>query len=116
LLDDKIVVSWNGLAMGALARTSAVLKNSHPEQAKIFLDAAERALAFIRKELFDESSGTLKRVYREGPGDALGFADDYAFLISGVIDLYEATFNDDYLQLADRLQSKSPHALPLSHH
>jgi uncharacterized protein YyaL (SSP411 family) len=108
LLDDKIVVSWNGLAIGALARTSAVLKSTHPEQSKIFLDAAESAVTFIRKELFDESSGTLKRVYREGPGDALGFADDYAFLIGGVIDLYEATFHDDYLQLADRLQSKSP--------
>jgi uncharacterized protein YyaL (SSP411 family) len=43
-------------------------------------------------------------VYREGAGDTPGFADDYAFLISGLIDLYEATFNDSYLQWADELQ------------
>lgn len=106
-LDDKIVVSWNGLAVGALARTSATLQSQEPEKAKIYLSAAEKAATFIRKELFDESSGTLKRVYREGPGDAPGFADDYAFLISGLLDLWEATFDDSYLEFADRLQSKS---------
>jgi uncharacterized protein YyaL (SSP411 family) len=84
-----------------------VLASSHPEQAKTFLAAAEKAVAFIRKELFHESDGTLKRVYREGPGDAPGFADDYAFMIGGLVDLYEATFNDEYLEFADRLQSKT---------
>ena len=107
-LDDKIIVSWNGLAIGALARASVVLERSHPENAKTFLDAAIKATAFIRKELFDESAGTMKRVYREGPGDISAFADDYAFLIGGLIDLYEATFDDGYLEFADRLQSKFP--------
>lgn len=106
-LDDKIVVSWNGLAIGALARTSSVLETSDPENAKTYLDAAVKAVEFIRKELFDEKSATMKRVYREGPGDAPAFADDYAFMISGLIDLYEATFDDTYLELADRLQSKT---------
>jgi len=49
-------------------------------------------------------SGTLRRVYREGPGETQGFADDYAFFISGLLDLYEATFDSDFLQLADTLQ------------
>jgi uncharacterized protein YyaL (SSP411 family) len=49
----------------------------------------------------------MKRVYRLGPGDAPAFADDYAFLISGLIDLYEATFDESYLEWADRLQSMS---------
>jgi len=105
-LDDKIVVGWNGLAIGALARTSAVIFDSEPDKAKIYLEAAEKAAAFIKKELYDESTGTMKRIYREGPGDAPAFADDFAFLISGLIDLYEATWNEDYLAWADKLQSK----------
>lgn len=103
-LDDKIVVSWNGLAIGALARTAASLSTSSPAQAKSYLAAAEKAADFIRKSLYNSESHTLLRVYREGPGSVQGFADDYAFLISGLIDLYEATFNDTYLEWADALQ------------
>ncbi|EON61623.1 hypothetical protein W97_00838 [Coniosporium apollinis CBS 100218] len=103
-LDDKIVVGWNGLAVGALARTSAALAASDPEKSHTYLAAAEKAVHFIKSELFDESTSTMKRVYREGPGDAPAFADDYAFLISGLIDLYEATFDDQYLRFADTLQ------------
>ncbi|KAF2443894.1 hypothetical protein P171DRAFT_445226 [Karstenula rhodostoma CBS 690.94] len=103
-LDDKIVVSWNGLAIGALARTAAALSASDPSRAKGYLAAAEKAAAFIQKELYNPQSHTLLRVYREGPGDVQGFADDYAYLISGLIDLYEATFNDTYLRWADELQ------------
>lgn len=105
-LDDKIIVAWNGLAIGALARTGAALEEIDAVKAKACLAAAENAVAFIRKELFDEESAKLWRIYREGRGDAPGFCDDYAFLIQGLIDLYEATFNDDYLQFADTLQSK----------
>ncbi|THW79594.1 hypothetical protein D6D19_01029 [Aureobasidium pullulans] len=104
LLDDKIVVSWNGLAIGGLARTSAALKESDTQASKKYLEAAILAANFIRKELYDSESQTLRRVYREGPGATAGFADDYAFLISGLIDLYEATFDDSYLQWADELQ------------
>jgi uncharacterized protein YyaL (SSP411 family) len=105
-LDDKIVVAWNGLVIGGLARASAMLLslNDKSERVKRYLEAAEKAAAFIKKELYDESTGTMKRVYREGPGDAPAFADDYAFLISGLIDLYEATFDDQYLEWADKLQ------------
>ncbi|KAJ5023057.1 hypothetical protein J3E71DRAFT_394486 [Bipolaris maydis] len=103
-LDDKIVVSWNGLAIGALARTSAALASQDPTRSKEYLAAAEKAAAFVQKHLYHSESKTLIRVWREGPGDAPGFADDYAYLISGLIDLYEATFNDSYLQWADDLQ------------
>lgn len=103
-LDDKIVVSWNGLAIGALARTSAALSSTDPEKSQAYLQAAEQAASFIKKELYSATNSTLLRVYREGPGDVPGFADDYAFLISGLIDLYEATFNDTYLHWADDLQ------------
>lgn len=107
-LDDKIIVAWNGLAIGALARTGAALKATDPAKAKECLVAAEKAVEFIRKELFDAETATLWRIYREGRGDAPGFCDDYAFFIQGLIDLYEATFNDEYLKLADVLQSISP--------
>jgi uncharacterized protein YyaL (SSP411 family) len=103
-LDDKIVVSWNGLAIGALARTAAAVSSQDSIRASAYMAAAEKAANFIQKELYNASSKTLTRVYREGPGDAPGFADDYAYLISGLIDLYEATFNTSYLQWADDLQ------------
>ncbi|KAL5121443.1 hypothetical protein ACEQ8H_000514 [Pleosporales sp. CAS-2024a] len=103
-LDDKIVVSWNGLAIGALARTSAAISSQDSERSSTYLAAAEKAAHFIQKELYNASTKTLTRVYRQGPGDAPGFADDYAYLISGLIDLYEATFNTCYLQWADDLQ------------
>ena len=104
-LDDKIVVAWNGLAIGALARTSAVLEGIDPGKAEECLTAAKKAVAFIRRELFDADTGRLWRIYREGRGDAPGFADDYSFFIHGLIELYQATFEEEYLQLADTLQS-----------
>ncbi|KAL8897614.1 MAG: hypothetical protein Q9207_007130, partial [Kuettlingeria erythrocarpa] len=104
-LDDKIVVCWNGLAIGALARTGFALEAIDAEKATTFLKAAEDAANFIRRELFDEDTKTLYRVYREGRGDTPGFCDDYAFLIHGLIDLYEATFKETYLEFADILQA-----------
>lgn len=106
-LDDKIVVAWNGLALGALARVSAAIEKEEPEKSKLYLGSAIKAAEFIKKELYDVTAGTLRRVYREGPGDAPAFADDYAFLIAGLLDLYEATFDDAWLEWADILQSKS---------
>ena len=112
-LDDKIVVAWNGLAIGALARTSAALEEIDPAKSKEYLSAAITAAFFIRRELFDHRTGHLWRVYRHGRGSTPAFADDYAFLIHGLLDLYEATFDDQYLQFADTLQSKS--SIPLNH-
>jgi hypothetical protein len=105
-------VAWNGLAVGALARTGAALEAIDPAKAQECLSAAEKAVEFIQKALFDADTATLWRIYREGRGDAPGFCDDYAFLIQGLIDLYEATFNDKYLKFADVLQSSSPLKTP----
>ncbi len=105
-LDDKIVVSWNGIAIGALARTGAVIKGFDPVKSEEYLDAALKAANFIKENLYDESTHTLYRIWREGRGGTEGFADDYAFLIEGLIDLYEATFDDKWLHWADDLQSK----------
>jgi hypothetical protein len=100
-----------------LARTGAVIKGFDPEKSKEFLESAVKAAEFIKKELCDEKEKILYRVYREGRGDTKGFADDYAFLIEGLIDLYEATFDESWLQWADELQRtypsiKSPINLP----
>ena len=105
-LDDKIIVCWNGLAIGALSRTSAALQTIDPTKASECLEAAISAVIFIKKELFDPETKTLYRVYREGRGSTPGLCDDYAFFIHGLIDLYEATFDDSYLEFADILQKR----------
>ncbi len=105
-LDDKIIVCWNGLAIGALSRTSAALQSIDPAKASECLEAAISAVVFIKKELFDPQTKTLYRVYREGRGPTPGLCDDYAFFIQGLIDLYEATFDDSYLEFADILQKR----------
>jgi hypothetical protein len=97
-LDDKILAAWNGLMIGAFARAAQVLGNDD------YLQAAQRAAGFIRKNLYDEETKALFRSYREGPSGIRGFAADYAFLISGLIDLYEADFNIHWLSWARRLQ------------
>ncbi len=97
-LDDKILTAWNGLMIGAFARGSQVLgESSH-------LRAAQRAATFVREHLFDSTSGELKRSYRQGPSNIHGFASDYAFLISGLLDLYAADFNPEWLRWAQQLQ------------
>ncbi|OJD18288.1 hypothetical protein AJ78_01664 [Emergomyces pasteurianus Ep9510] len=104
-LDDKIIVAWNGLAIGALAKCSIILDNVDRDKAQEFRLAAENAVKFIKQNLFDSASGQLWRIYRDGErGDTPGFADDYAYLASGLINLYEATFDDNHLQFAEQLQ------------
>ena len=106
-LDDKIVVAWNGLAIGALAKCSVLFGEIESSKATSCREAAARAIGFIKDNLFERSTGKLWRIWRDGSrGDTPGFADDYAYLTSGLLDMYEATFDDSYLQFAERLQSK----------
>lgn len=97
-LDDKIITSWNGLMISAFAKAAQVL--DAPE----YRDAAQRAATFIKENLYIESSQTLRRNYREGVSDIEGFADDYAYLIQGLLDLYEASFDTQWIEWADTLQ------------
>ncbi|OBT70756.1 hypothetical protein VF21_10170 [Pseudogymnoascus sp. 05NY08] len=103
-LDDKIVCAWNGIAIGALARAGSSLREVDEVMAGRCLDAAIKAARFVRREMYDESEKTLKRVWRDGPGETAGFADDYAFLVEGLLELYEATFEDEWVRWADELQ------------
>ena len=99
-LDDKIVTAWNGLMISAFARASRVLDDP------TYLDDARRAADFLRQHLYRAADGILLRSYREGPAAVEGFADDYAFLIQGLLDLYAAGFDPAHLAWAEQLQTK----------
>jgi uncharacterized protein YyaL (SSP411 family) len=96
-LDDKILASWNGLMLGAFARASAVL--NEPK----YHATAEKNLQFIRGKLWDEKSGTLFHRWRDGERDKVQLLEAYAFLLSGVIELYEATLEPKHLDFAIEL-------------
>ena len=97
-LDDKIISAWNGLMISAYARGAQVLNSSR------YLESAVRAAKFLRSQLWDEENKTLYRAYRGGRGTVEGFADDYAFVIQGMVDLYEASFDVAWLKFAIELQ------------
>ena len=97
-LDDKIITAWNGLMISAFARGAQVLGDT------AYLESATRATTFLREQLYDASRKVLLRNYREGPSEVEGFADDYAFVIQGLLDLYEASFEVHWLQFAIELQ------------
>jgi uncharacterized protein len=96
-LDDKILTSWNGLMISALAAIYKATDN------KEYLKAAEDTADFIRNNLYDEQKKTLLHRYRDSEARFSGTLEDYAFLISGLIDLYEVTFEVKYLQFAIEL-------------
>jgi uncharacterized protein len=97
-LDDKIIAAWNGLMISAFARGAQVLNDAS------YLETAMRAAEFVRAKLYDESRKILFRSYREGRSEVEGFADDYAFFIQGLIDLYQASFEVRWLKFAIELQ------------
>src|SRR5213079_1320658 len=65
---------------------------------------ATRSARFLRTHLYDEKTKLLFRNYREGRSDIEGFADDYSFVIQGLVDLYEASFDVEWLKFAVELQ------------
>jgi uncharacterized protein YyaL (SSP411 family) len=94
-LDDKIVTAWNGMTITAFAKAYQVLGEvGH-------LQTAQRAADFIQRHLYQKR---LLRSYREGPSSIFAFAEDYAFLIQGLLDLYEADFDTRWLRWAGELQ------------
>ncbi len=97
-LDDKIIAAWNGLMISAYARAAQVLDDSR------YLQIATRAATFLRANLYEEKSRLLYRNYREGRSDIEGFADDYGFVVQAFLDLYEASFDVEWLKFAFDLQ------------
>ena len=99
LKDDKILTSWNGLMIAALARAGGVFGETS------YVEAAERAADLILARLRSEDGGLLHR-YREGEAAIPGYATDYAYLIWGLIELYESTFKSSYLRQARGLMER----------
>ena len=96
-LDRKILTSWNGLMISALAKGYTVLRDP------LYLRAAEKAVFFLKAKMYSNESGQLLRRYCEGEPAISGFLDDYAFLAQALIDLFEASFEPCHLETAIEL-------------
>jgi uncharacterized protein YyaL (SSP411 family) len=92
--DEKILASWNGLAIRGLARAGLVLGDDG------YVDLAADALSFVREHLWDEDGRRLSRRYKDGDVKGTGYLDDYAFLARGAVELYGATGDVDHLAFA----------------
>ena len=93
--DDKIIVSWNALMISSLAKVSYALGK------KEYFDAADKAVTFITERM-SKKDGTLNRVYRKNVAHIDAFAEDYSYFGNSLIDMYEASFNLKYLELAKK--------------
>jgi uncharacterized protein YyaL (SSP411 family) len=97
-LDDKILASWNGLMLGAFARAYAVLGD------ETYRVAADKNIHFIQEKLWEPAangaSGALYHRWRDGERDNVELLEGYAFLLDGIIELYEATMDPRHLDFA----------------
>lgn len=91
--DDKVLTAWNGLMIAALALGARVLKDER------YAQAAKKAVKFIMQKLRRDDGRLLAR-YRDGEAAFPAYVDDYAFLIWGLIELYQTTFEPEYLKQA----------------
>ena len=95
--DDKILASWNGLMIGALARAGRVLGEDR------YLAAAEKAHRFVVAKLWDSEAKTLYHRWRDGARDSSQQAESYLYFLRGTRRLYETTLKEEYLELAVEL-------------
>jgi uncharacterized protein YyaL (SSP411 family) len=93
LKDDKILTDWNGLMIAAFAKAGMAFENPR------YVDAAKNSTQFLLKNLTDDN-GRLKKRYRNGNAGLDAHLDDYAFLIWGLLELYDATLDISYLSEA----------------
>jgi uncharacterized protein len=102
-LDDKVLTAWNGLMIAAFARAARVLTGQ--DGATEFLAAARRAAAFIRTTLWNAASRQLSRRYRGGDAAIAAYAEEHAFLIFGLLELFQADGDPAWLEWAVELQA-----------
>jgi len=95
LLDDKILTDWNGLMIAALSKAARVF------QVKEYAEEAVRSAGFILGNMWDGDE--LLHRYREGEAQIGGFLNDYAFMVWGLIELYQATHEKRFLDEAWRI-------------
>jgi len=93
LLDDKILASWNGLAITAFAKAGRVLESQD------LIDKAEKSCQFIFDKL-TTPKGRLLRRYREGEAKYDAYLCDYASVALACLELYEATYKSEYIDKA----------------
>jgi uncharacterized protein YyaL (SSP411 family) len=98
--DEKILTGGNGLMISALARAAQVLDEA------TYARTAANVAAFLKSKVYDPKRGSLKRTYRGGQVTVDGFLDDYAFLIQGLLDLYETSFDPQWIVWAVQLQDR----------
>ncbi|MFO0614232.1 MAG: hypothetical protein U0414_16705 [Polyangiaceae bacterium] len=96
LLDDKVLVAWNGLMIRAMAFAGRVLGEPR------WIESAERAAAMIEREL-TRPDGGLFRTFRAGKAHLAAYLEDYAFHADALVDLYEATGHAAHLTRAESL-------------
>ena len=100
-LDDKVLTAWNGLAIAAFARVARTLPAGGT-----YLADATRAARFVREHLWVADRDTLLRRYRQGHASVEGYAEDYAYLIFGLIELFQASGDAAWLEWALSLQRR----------
>lgn len=91
--DDKILTSWNGLMIAAISMAGRAFGNPK------FVEAAKRSVNFVFDQLRREDGRLLAR-YRDGEAAHPGYVDDYSFMVWGLVELYETTFDHTYLESA----------------
>ena len=101
-LDDKVLAAWNGLMIAAAARAARVLPWESPQ----VLGMATRAAQLVRESLWDESRGVLRRRYRAGRASIDGYCEDYAFMVWGLLELFQTDGDPAWLAWARTLQMR----------
>jgi uncharacterized protein YyaL (SSP411 family) len=107
--DDKILTAWNGLMIAAFARGARLLGAialDGGEAATACQQVAQRAAAFIRERIWEAGTRTLLRRYRDGHAEIEGYAEDYAYLIFGLLELFQTDSDPAWLEWAITLQER----------
>jgi len=110
-LDDKVLTAWNGLMIGAFARAARTVVVEADLKVRLYqigpyIDSARRAALFIWKHLWKPETQTLLRRYRKGDAAVEGYAEDYAYLIFGLLELFQADGDPRWLEWALMLQRR----------
>jgi uncharacterized protein YyaL (SSP411 family) len=105
-LDDKVLTAWNGLMIAAFARAGRTAVGDAADGEAGFTADAERAAGFIERHLWNPTTRTLLRRFRNGDAGVEGYAEDYAYLAFGLIELFQASGNPRWLEWAMTLQER----------
>jgi uncharacterized protein YyaL (SSP411 family) len=105
-LDDKVLTAWNGLMIAAFARAGRTAPGETADGGRAFTADAERAAECLERHLWNAGTRTLLRRFRGGDAAVEGYAEDYACLAFGLIELFQATGNPRWLEWALTLQAR----------